>query len=288
MSKRIWSYSALTQYLRCPLQFYFQRILDIPPAFTPATLAFGSSVHEALAVYHSALQRDIAIDDGEIRAAFLESWDRRKQREKITFTEATTEKSLLAKGIALLDAYLKEPPPQDIVGVEMTLMTPVHNSNGEALPAPMKTVIDLLTRDPGQLLVWDFKTSSRAYSEMETELSLQATIYSNSVWQIYKELPAFEFVVLLKTKSPKIQRVPTTRAPDDFGRLGDLIQVVDRAVKADMYYPIESCLNCSTCAYRKPCRSWISDPCVPKQETSRRISSTDIPFEEDQACNDTA
>ena len=86
----------------------------------------------------------------------------------------------------------------------------------------MKTVIDLLCQDPGQLIVWDFKTSSRMYSELETALSLQATIYLNAVWENYKELPIFDFVVLVKTKSPKIQRIPTTRNEQDFGRLGDL------------------------------------------------------------------
>ena len=285
---RTWSYSALTQYLRCPLQFYFQRILTIQPAFTPAGLAFGSSVHEALAVHHRTLQRNESSTNEAIQAAFLESWGRRKKEEKIVFTEAITEKGLLDKGVALLAAYLKELPPQGIVGVELTLMTPIHNGDGEILATPMKTVIDLLCQTPDEFKVTDFKTSSRMYSEMEIALSLQATCYLNAVWENYKELPTFDFVVLVKTKLPKIQRILTTRNQEDFGRLGNIIQMVDRAVQADIFYPIESPLNCSTCAFRKPCRSWISAPCSPGHDLTQEKSSTDFNAGENHVCNRTA
>lgn len=65
-----------------------------------------------------------------------------------------------------------------------------------------------------------------------------------------------EFTVLVKTKTPKIQRLKTARNEDDLGRLGDLVENVERAVDNEIFYPIESPLNCSMCAFRQECREW--------------------------------
>ena len=40
------------------------------------------------------------------------------------------------------------------------------------------------------------------------------------------------------------------------GRLGDIVQTIEKAVDAGIFYPVESAMNCSTCSYRQPCREW--------------------------------
>src|ERR1700691_3606722 len=109
---RIWSYSSLTQYMRCPLQFFFQRILSIPPQFTPSGLVLGSSVHEALAAYHRGLQENQSITTDQIKQAFIRAWQSRRFSERVSFDSGLTEPEILAQGVALLEAYLKEPPPE--------------------------------------------------------------------------------------------------------------------------------------------------------------------------------
>ena len=42
------SYSAISTYLTCPLKYKFHYIDQLPPAFTSSSLAFGSSIHEAV------------------------------------------------------------------------------------------------------------------------------------------------------------------------------------------------------------------------------------------------
>ena len=50
-----WSYSAISQYLRCPLQYFFQRILGLPSRSIGLGLVLGSAVHAGLAEYHRRL-----------------------------------------------------------------------------------------------------------------------------------------------------------------------------------------------------------------------------------------
>lgn len=270
-----WSYSALTQYLRCPLQYFFQRVLGQKPQFTPSSLALGSAVHQALAAYHTSLKDQRPINATAVRATFLDAWQTRKTQETIHLEDADDEDRLIAQGTGLLTAYLREPPPENIVAVEQELIAPLSNSRGEFLEKPIATVIDLIARPASGLKITDLKTSSRSYSAMDASLSLQATCYVNAVYENCGELPTFEYAVMVKTKLPRVQRIETTRTRADLGRLGDLVQTVDRAVEAGIFYPVESQLNCSSCPFRKPCREWVSGPADPESqfETIRTTES---------------
>jgi hypothetical protein len=39
-------------------------------------------------------------------------------------------------------------------------------------------------------------------------------------------------------------------------RLGDVVGVVERAVEAEVFYPQESPMKCSSCSYHRECRGW--------------------------------
>lgn len=253
-----WSYSALAQFLRCPLQFYFQRIAKLPQPFTPSGLALGSCVHKAIALYHRSIKEDFDLMPNAVQDEFLGAWRERRSHERIQFQGP--ESDLLQQGIGLLEAYLSEPPPEEVLEVETELMSPIHDSQGEYLEMPLLSVIDLLARENEDLVVVDFKTSSRAYSEMDAETSLQATCYLNAVNENYGADARFEYTVLVKTKKPKVQHLEVTRMQEDFSRLGDLVRNVERAIAAGAFYPVESPLNCSSCPFRQPCREWQGQP----------------------------
>ena len=260
-----WSYSALTQYARCPLQFFFQRILGLPQRSTPSPLALGSAIYEALALYHQGIQDRRPPRPESVLAAFHHAWEERKQHELIVYQKGT-EQGHVEQGIALLEAYLKE-TPASIVAVEQELAVPLVTSQGEVLEPQLVAVLDLVTRDGCEgLKVTDLKTSSRTYSDMDGRTSLQATCYIYAAQHAYGETAVFEFAVMVKTRKPKVHRVATARMPTYSGRLGDLVQVIDRAVTAGVFFPVESPLNCSSCCYRKSCRDWQSDQTLPPAE----------------------
>jgi CRISPR/Cas system-associated exonuclease Cas4 (RecB family) len=91
---------------------------------------------------------------------------------------------------------------------------------------------------------------------MESETSLQPTCYVNAVRESYGHHATVEYTVLVKTKTPRVQRLTTVRTDEDLGRLGDIVENIERAIQAKIFYPVESPLNCSTCPFRQPCREW--------------------------------
>ena len=251
-----WSFSQLNQFLRCPLQYYFERVLKLERPYAPSVLVLGSSVHEGLAAYHRLLQAGQEIPAGHVQETFLNAWQANEDRQPIQYKEKETKDELLAQGIALLELYLQSEPPQNIVAVEQPMMVPLFTSNGECLEKPLMAVLDLLNRDDHGLVVSEYKTASRKYGESETETKLQATAYSHAIQQYFDEKPGIRYVILVKTKKPQIQIVETVRNDEDAARLGDIIQTVERAIDAQAFYPNESAMTCSGCQYYRQCKQW--------------------------------
>jgi CRISPR/Cas system-associated exonuclease Cas4 (RecB family) len=246
----------LNQYLRCPLQYFFERVLKLERQFIPSNMALGSAVHEGLAEYHRHLQSAQPVPDRCVQQAFLNAWGRSEARQPVQIKDGETRDDAIAQGVALLETYLQEPPPQDVLAVEQTMIVPLHTSSGEFLDKPLVAVIDLLHRDENGLVVSEFKTSGRRYSESEAATTLQASCYVHAVQERFDEPVNIRYVVLVKTKKPAVQYLNTARCDSDLSRLGDVALAVERAIDAQVYYPIESPMNCAGCAFYKQCREW--------------------------------
>lgn len=251
-----WSYSQLSQFLRCPLQFYFDRIAKLPRPFRNSSLVLGSSVHEALAIYHRRLQMHQQVSSDDVKQAFLTAWKRSQQEFPIHFDRGESGDDLVEQGTALLEAYLAGPPPENIVSVEQTLLVPLYNSQGQFLERPLVAVLDLLSEGDQGLVVTEFKTSSKKYSDAQAAMALQPLIYAHAVREKWGEPAAVRFAVLVKTKTPQVQFLDASRSDDDFSRIGDVAQSIDLAIQAKAFYPIENPTNCFGCPFRLPCREW--------------------------------
>lgn len=202
------------------------------------------------------MQQDEPTDTAKLHKILADTWNRRENETRITYRHGETQTDLLAQGVSLVELCLKEPPPEHIIGIEQEILAPLHNSCGEYLETPLLAVADLITEGNEELTVQEFKTSGRAYSEMEAETSLQPTCYVNAVQEAYGHPATVEYTVLVKTKTPKIQRLRAVCHEDDLARLGDIVENIERAIEAKVFYPVETPLNCSTCPYRQPCREW--------------------------------
>lgn len=269
-----WSYSQLSQYLRCPLQYYFERIEKLPRAFTSSGMVLGSAIHEGLAVYHRQLQQGQPADAAKVKEQFVAAWQSSEEERPIQYRDGEARDDLVAQGVSLLETYLVEPPPQNILVVEERMIVPLHTSQGEFLEKPLVAILDLLNREESSgLTVTEFKTSGRRYNEFEADTTLQATCYAHAVQERFGERASVRYTVLVKTKTPTVQRLETVRSDADLGRLGDIVQGVERAIEARAFFPIESPMNCSGCPYRLQCRDWQGTS--QHEPLSHRAANTD-------------
>jgi putative RecB family exonuclease len=252
-----WSYSSVSQYLKCPLQYYFERIAKLPRKGTTDAQVLGSAVHSALATYHRQLQSGEATTSGSIRQAYLDAWDNLIGNNEVVALGGKPLDNSRDLGMTLVEVYLEQPPSGTIIAVESPMMAPIANSRGDYLEKPVMIVADLVSRqEDGTLQITEIKTSGRAYSESEVATSLQPTFYANALYEMTGKEPGVEFTVLVKTKVPKLQKIQAIRTISDYQRLGDLVGVVEKAVEAGAFYPVESPINCSGCPFYRPCRQW--------------------------------
>ena len=250
-----WSYSQISQFLRCPLQFYFERVEKLPRTKLPSGMVLGSAIHAGLAEFHRHVKEGKSFSLEQLKSTFTEAMQCEEQT-KIDFKEGETKQTLLEQGVNLLETYFKEPPPENIVAVEEPLLVPLVTSRGEVLEKPLVAIIDLLTRTQDGLLIDEFKTSGRKMSESEVDSAMQASCYVHAIREKYDEPATVRYTVLVKTKTPSIQRMKTERTPDDLTRIGDVVQTMERAIENRIFYPVETPLNCSGCPYYRQCREW--------------------------------
>jgi len=267
-----WSYSQISQFLRCPLQYFFERVARVPKAFTSSGMVLGASVHHALAAYHRSLQSQAdALATSRLCELVVQKWDETEGREAVQYRDGEDRTKLVDQAVALVSLYAREPIPQCVVAVEEPLLVPLCDSRGEVLEKPLLAIPDLITRDGTGLRITEFKTSGRRYGELEAEGSHQASCYAHAVQDRYGEEPRIRYTILVKTKTPQIQHLETVRNDADVSRLGDIVQAIDQAIEAEIFFPIESPMNCSGCPFFKPCREWQggSRSRVPVHEASR-------------------
>ena len=102
-----WSSSAVAQYLRCPLQYYFQRVLKLRPPFQPSALVTGSAVHGALALYHRGLASGQPASRSEVVDVVPRTWARMEEETTIAFRNGEKREDAIDLAVALLECYLQ-------------------------------------------------------------------------------------------------------------------------------------------------------------------------------------
>jgi putative RecB family exonuclease len=275
MNRPHFSYSQLSQYLRCPLQYYFERIVRLPRPFVSSSLVLGSSVHEALASYHTALSEHRTLSPHAIGDVLLGAWKRREQERPVQLRSDETASSLIDLGVSLVGVYLAQPPPENIIAVEQSIVVPLETSDGDYLDRPLVTVLDVLCRDGNRPKVIELKTSGRRYSQTDVDSSLQATCYVGAVEEYFGQAASLEYRVLVKTKTPQLQRLNRTADGADLTRVADIARTVNKAITAEAFYPNESPMNCSWCPYRGPCREW-QGPAPTSSASSKPLSPVEV------------
>jgi putative RecB family exonuclease len=244
--------SAAKSYLACSLRFYFERVLQIRKATTPA-LHLGKSVHAALQAFHLARWRGTD-DSPEIVAAAFENSFVKLERDggPVRWKEGEREKCRVA-GLRVVAAYLDSPqaPKSKPRAVEVPLTEEIPG-----LCVPLTGTIDLVTDSFAPI---DFKSAAAKpdprHAMFDHELQLVA--YQLLLEKAAGERPpSLDLVFLVKTKVPQIIRVSSL--PADSKRKNRVVRMIDTAVvgmSEGRFHP-QPGMTCMSCQYRNECKSW--------------------------------
>ena len=149
LDKFVMNVTALNNYLKCPLQFYFQNLVRVPSGKSEAT-EFGSAVHYALQMLFEKMQKEEKFPP---KTQFIQDFEWYMHRHRESFTKEQFARRI-EYGQEVLsnyyDQYIKT--WNTIVAVERTIRNVVVQG------VPLKGKLDKLEFDGKSVNVVDYKT----------------------------------------------------------------------------------------------------------------------------------
>jgi putative RecB family exonuclease len=248
------SASQLTTYLMCPAKYRLRYLEEAEPAFRSSALALGSAVHATLDWLHTAWREGQRPAWEAIAQTFEADWSAEEVLDlRCRADEDTT--SLGKLGLGLLLTYVMETPPKGSKASEVPFEVElVHPRSGESLPVPLKGYLDLVEEDG---TVVEFKVYARKPDQATLAANVQLSAYSYAQNRLDGARPKLRMDCLLKTKKPRLERIPIERTEADDARFFVIAKEVRKAVRAGAFPPRPD-WPCKDCEYRYLCPAWAS------------------------------
>ena len=244
-----WSYSAFNTYLTCPMRYYFRYIEHAEVERTSVSIPFGRAFHAVLSE-RAMKGTDYTVEEAKEDFAVYFRGET-EVSENLTYKPDEDYWFWNQRGCDMLDVAFAEWPDDYTV----KSVAEAFSVNVPGLSKPLIGEFDLVVTDGGDETISDWKTASVKWSAGKADRDLQATTFSYAYQKTYGVNPLFRFDVFTKAKSPVHQQLYTHRNQDDFDRFVYLTGKIESAINAGIFLPIESCMNCSECAYGCRCRS---------------------------------
>jgi len=255
-SRPHWSYSSLNQLLNiCSLQYYFQRIAKIKPAFSSTNLVLGKAYHRTLEQVYLAKKNATAFSPETALEFFTASWRLALSDQEVRFGKLSAEETEEQGRKLVACCVANLPEGEEILSLSEPFVVPV-TFRGEFMELPLIGEFDLTVRKAGLPVIVDWKTSGTRWSAGQADKSLQATIYTYAWHQKSGINPEVRFDVTVKNKTPVFEQHATTRTPESWERLALLVNKAEQIVKHDCFYPAETGFYCSDCAFSTACKAW--------------------------------
>lgn len=241
-----WSYSAISTYLNCSLQYRFRYVDRAESERSSACFAFGKAFHAAMSYY--AMHLDNVFFDVFRDVFKLEV----EATPNLVFKPSDDFDSMLDTGMKMLATARENWLDTDHVsGVAVPFKVEVPG-----LSRPLIGEYDLLLNDGGSTVIVDWKTAAAKWPVGKAGHDLQASAFCYAYAKEHGENPLFRFDVVTKTKNPSFASHWTTRTGEDFRRFELLAKRVDEAVNKGVFLPCETSFSCAACPYADKCRNW--------------------------------
>lgn len=252
------SASSINDYIDCGMLYKLSRIDMFQPEFKSDAMEFGIVIHKALAYFYEEKMSGNKLPVDELIEAFETYWRQAAEdNEEIKYKEGKDFTTLLKDGKELISTFYSKLPDDNfhVLAIEEPISFEI-----EGVPLPVVGVIDLIeTDESGTIIVTDFKTSSKAYSNDEIDNNLQMTLYHLAMKANgYSDREILlKFDILIKTKTPKFEQHYLTRTDDDERKAVKKIRQVWEGINKGVFVPNDNNWKCKGCFYKSYCDDWF-------------------------------
>jgi len=243
------SVSAVSTYLRCPLQYYWRYVhgLKIPPK---SEQAFGTATHRTIAT-NFRQKIDTHEDYGPEDFAGIWATEFRNLIPEIQWEEGEKPDEIVDEGVAIARLYAQQVSPT----IQPMLVEHEVNVELPSIGTTLKGVIDVLD-DSGSII--DTKTTKRTPQEDAIKHDLQMTTYSllHRI-ELASQEKQLRMDYLVRTKTPKVIILrDEPRSEQAIQRLLRMYSAVCQAIRSGSYWPNPHNFMCNPngCGYWEICQ----------------------------------
>jgi hypothetical protein len=233
----IYSYTQISQYLRCPRSYRYRYLDGWRERDTRASMIFGRCFEKALAAYFC--QEDSA-------ATLFKEWGVYRD-VPLEYGRGDSWDKLVHQGVHLLhmlaqDDRIRIPRPKENLQLKMIRSLPNGNE--------FVSYIDAIGEIDGERHLIDWKTTTSRYpEEPEGLLSLDPQLICYSWISGIREVA---FAVFVRKHLPEIQYLKTTITEDQQEEFGELVRLAIGRIEAGQFlphsgirFPMNGCTSCS-------------------------------------------
>ena len=257
------SASSINDYTECSLLYKLSRIDKKPPEFTADSLAFGSTIHEVIAIYQNHRRENTSFTKENMIDCFQYYWSSKaKGKDTIRFKGKNTYEALLLQGAGLISLYYDHmvQSPYAVIGVEEAFTFTM-----EGVDVPIIGIIDLIEEDEsGTIIVSDTKTAKQSFNDEKIDRNFQLTLYHMALKANgYEDREILlKLDTLIKTKQPRFEAYYTTRTEEDEKRAVRKVAAVWEKIQSNIFLPNDTSWKCAGCAYQSYCNEWFAQEAV--------------------------
>ncbi|QEC68600.1 ATP-dependent helicase [Panacibacter ginsenosidivorans] len=257
LDKFVMNVTALNNYLKCPLEFYFKNLIRIPSPKNEAT-EFGSSVHYAL----EQLFKNIRGNNGVFhsREQFISDFEWYMHRHRESFTKEQFARRLEYGQEVLANYYDKYINTWNkIVAVERNIRNVIVNG------VPLKGKLDKLEFDGKSVNVVDYKTGDPDKARPKLQSPNEKEPNGGDYWRqavFYKILVdnyetrqwnvvSTEFDFIEPDKKKNYQKMKVVITPEDITTVKEQIKTVWEKIQLRDFYTGCGKEDCHWCNFVK-------------------------------------
>lgn len=245
------SYTQVSTYIKCPLQYKFKYIDKIPKTDSLYKI-FGSAIHEALKYRNIELLESEHCNPQDVLGVASESWFRLLEHNNYKIQDHNCEFDLM---MTVIDNYLKRNDrPRIIESEPRCILDLAKTTNGELKILLIGYIDGIISKNNGTVEIIEYKTSGHAWNANRQHLELQPDIYG---LLLGADKLICNYDIMIKSTIPKFQWLPTERTQRNMVQALQTIKAVFKAIENNIYYPIRSYLcNPKYCDYTQECQGW--------------------------------